>query len=184
MRTRAEAESRRAEVEALKMSIAAAEAAVARREEALELRHIRAPVDGRIGWLALLDIGNVVREGDHLFSVVPDGPVRAMAEFLPSALGRLRPGLPARVRLDGFPWIQYGSVAATVESVGSEARDGRVRVELVIDPAASTRIPLEHGLTGTIEVAVEQAAPAVLVVRAIGRWLTPAKPPVQVTADR
>ena len=31
-----------------------------------------------------------------------------------AVVGRIRPGQPARLRLEGFPWTQYGTVAATV----------------------------------------------------------------------
>jgi pyruvate-ferredoxin/flavodoxin oxidoreductase len=91
-------------------------------------------------------------------------------EFLPpAALGRIRPGQPARLRLQGFPWTQYGSIGAMVSDVASEVRDGRVRVELVIDPRAASPIPLQHGLPGTVEVEVERVSPATLTLRAAGQ---------------
>ena len=83
--------------------------------------------------------------------------------------------LVARLRLQGFPWTQYGSIAATVESVGSEVRDGRVRVELAIDPHNHTTIPIQHGLPGSVEVQVEQVSPATLALRAAGRLVTSPK---------
>ena len=104
--------------------------------------------------------------------VVPSGSLKIVADFLPAAaLGRLRPGQPARLRLDGFPWAQYGSIGATVTTVASEVRDGRVRVECTVAAQPATRIPLQHGLLGTLEVEVEQAAPAALVLRAAGQLL-------------
>ena len=79
-----------------------------------------------------------------------------MAEFLPAvALGRVRAGQPARLRLDSFPWTQYGSLATTVSRVASEVRDGRVRVELTVASQPTARLPLQHGLRGTVEVEVE-----------------------------
>jgi hypothetical protein len=87
------------------------------------------------------------------------------------ALGRVQTGQPALLRLDSFPWTQYGSLAATVASVASEVRDGRVRVELMVASEPTARLPLQHGLRGTVEVEVEQAAPATLVLRAAGQLL-------------
>ena len=63
------------------------------------------------------------------------------------ALGR-RAGQPARLRLDSFPWTQYGSLATTVSRVASEVRDGRVRVELTVASEPPARLPLQHGLRG------------------------------------
>jgi membrane fusion protein (multidrug efflux system) len=84
-------------------------------------------------------------------------------------VGRLKPGQKARVRLDAFPWTQYGSISGHVDRIASEPREGLVRVEVVLDEASSRRIPYEHGLNGSIEVAVEQATPFTLMLRAIGK---------------
>jgi multidrug resistance efflux pump len=105
--------------------------------------------------------------------VVPPGTLKIMTDFLPpAALGRIQPGQPARLRLDGFPWMQYGAVSATVASVASEVRDGWVRVELAVRPDAAPPIPLQHGLPGTVEVEVDHVPPATLVLRAAGRLVT------------
>jgi membrane fusion protein (multidrug efflux system) len=96
-----------------------------------------------------------------------------IAEFVPAAaLGRVKAGQPARLRLTGFPWAQYGSVGAAVSSVGSEIRDGKVRVELTVRPEAASRIPAQHGLPGSVEVEVERISPAYLMLRAAGRFLS------------
>lgn len=138
----------------------------------IEKRRIRAPVAGRLGEVANLRIGAFITEGDKLGAVVPGGELRAIAQFLPpAALGRIRPSQSARMRLDGFPWAQYGTVAAMVTSVASEVRDGRVRVELDIHPDHASPIPLQHGLPGTIEVEVERVSPATLLLRVAGKLL-------------
>jgi membrane fusion protein (multidrug efflux system) len=138
----------------------------------LERRHIRAPVAGRLGEVTPLQIGTFVKAGDRLAAVVPAGSLKVVADFLPAvALGRVQAGQPARLRLDSFPWAQYGSLVATVASVASEVREGRVRVELTVPPQPTVRLHLQHGLPGTLEVEVERATPATLVLRAAGQLL-------------
>lgn len=138
----------------------------------IELRVVRAPAAGQLGETANLQPGQFVREGDKLGAIVPDGKLRAIAEFQPeSALGRIRNGQPARLRLDGFPWTEYGQLRATVHSVASEPRSGHVRVELLVQPESAPLIPLQHGLPGKVEVEVEKVSPAELVLRAVGRAL-------------
>ena len=106
----------------------------------------------------------------HLPSNVGETEAHCVAEFRPAAaLGRIRPGQAARLRLEGFPWVQYGSLAARVSRVGSELRDGRIRVELDVPPQSSSRIPLQHGLPGAVEIEVERVAPATLLLRLAGR---------------
>jgi multidrug resistance efflux pump len=153
---------------------------IQRLEQEVNRRRIRAPIDGKLGEVAPLRVGAVVHEGDRLGSVVPEGKLRVVATFEPpAALGRIRPGLDARLRLEGFPWGQYGSVAATVTNVASEIRDGRIRVELALDADDRSRIPLQHGLPGSVEVQVESISPASLVLRSAGRLL--ARPKANLT---
>ncbi len=138
--------------------------------EQIEARTIRAPIAGRLGESTPLQPGAVVGQGDPLCTIVPPGSLKVVAEFPPaSTVGRVRAGQPARVRFDGFPWTQYGSLPATVSGVASEVREGQVRVELRVAPEHRSAIPLQHGLTGQVEVEVERASPAELFLRAAGR---------------
>jgi len=147
-----------------------ARAAVRRLERDLELRTIRAPVAGRIGQIAPVRVGSVLAAGEPLAMVVPKGEIKAIAELLPAAaIGRIRPGQRARVVLQSFPAAQYGDLPAVVSRLASEPRDGRIRVELALRPDRRSRLPLQHGLPGTVEVEVERVSPAVLVLRTIGK---------------
>jgi multidrug resistance efflux pump len=165
-------EGLRRDVTRLTGEMATGAATVERLAHEIERRRIQAPMAGRLGEVAELRIGSVVQEGNRLAAVVPRGDLQVVADFLPpSALGRIQPGQPARLRLEGFPWTQYGSLAATVRRVASEVRHGRVRVELGVDPDGAALIPRQHGLPGTVEVQVERVAPATLVLRAAGKLL-------------
>jgi multidrug resistance efflux pump len=161
-----------ADISRLEGQQAVARATIARLAYEIERRKVRAPIDGRIGEAAIVRAGGVLAEGDKLGAIVPEGRLLVVAQFPPpAALGRLRPGQRARMRLAGFPWMQYGAVAATVARVSSEVRDGMVRAELVLDASQKTPIPLQHGLPGSVEVEVEKIAPARLVLRVAGQWI-------------
>jgi membrane fusion protein (multidrug efflux system) len=157
---------------ALAGEIKTREAIIERLKHEIDRRVIRAPAPGRLGETASLQPGQFIRAGDKLGAIVPDGRLRAVAEFSPSgALGRIQPGQRARVRLDGFTWTEYGQLDATVNRVASEPREGVVRVELIVHPESAPLIPLQHGLPGQVEIAVERASPAELALRAAGRML-------------
>ena len=139
----------------------------------VERRQIRAPISGRIGECMTLRPGSVVEEAESLASIVPSGRLRVVAQFpAEAALGRIQSGQPATLRLDGYPWAEFGSISATVADVAQEIRDSRVRVEFSMNPDASFRGRLEHGMPGTIEVAVEHVTPLALVLRTTGQWMT------------
>ncbi|MGO9114647.1 MAG: HlyD family secretion protein [Thermoguttaceae bacterium] len=147
------------------------ESAIRSLEHEIELRNIRAPVAGRVEEVVEYHTGSVVRAGDKLATIVPPGEPRAVALFPAASVGRIRPGQTARLRLEGFPWTQYGLLHAKVSAVGNEADGGLVRVELAIDADPDSPIPVQHGLPGSVEVAVEKLSPAVLVLRAAGHFL-------------
>lgn len=148
------------------------EASAASAAHEIELRRVLAPVDGQLGEIAALPPGAALKEGDKVAAVVPTGQLRIVAEFPPAvAFGRIRPGQLARLRLDGFPWAQFGDIKGQVKSVASEAHDGKARIELSVLPDAKSSIPLQHGLPGSVEIEVERAPPSVLVLRAAGQAL-------------
>lgn len=167
---------RRALVERLRRSVKAREGAIAvarstlrRLEAEQQLRAVRAPTEGVLAEVAPLQVGAVVHPGEVLATIVPEGEVIVVADFPPqAALGRIRPGQQARLRLDGFPWTQFGALPARVSRVAGEVRQGLVRVELEVGAEAPPQLPLQHGLPGVLEIEVDRVSPAVLALRAAG----------------
>ncbi len=170
----ADLERQRALLEARASSLEAVLSGIAHE---LDQHRVRAPVGGTLGEVVSLQPGAVVAKGERLAAIVPPGQLRIVAEFAPpEALGRIRRDQRARLRLEGFPWVHYGTVLARVSRVASEPLDGRIRVELGLDQAPSVPVPLQHGLPGTLEVEVERISPAALVLRVAGRTLARPKP--------
>jgi multidrug resistance efflux pump len=155
---------------------------IARLEYEVEKHQIQAPISGRVAGLSQLRVGAFVHEGDLVATVVPRHSIMAVADFPPAiALGRIRPGQRAWLHLSAFPWTQYGTILATVQSVASEPilvnalgdpPDERIRVELQIQPESAPLIPIQYGLMGTAEVEVERISPAKLILREAGQTLT------------
>lgn len=136
-----------------------------------EQHRIRAPIGGRVGEIADLRVGTVMKAGDNIGSIVPPGDVRAIASFPATSLGRIQQNQRARIRLDGFPWTEYGRLLGRVTRVAREPRDGRLRVELALDASHLGSIQLEHGLPGAVEIEVDRITPLQLVLRSAGRTL-------------
>jgi membrane fusion protein (multidrug efflux system) len=147
------------------------EAGIQRLEYEVSLRTIRAPVGGRVEEVVDFPAGSTVRAAEKLGVVVPGGRPRVVAWFPSAAVGRVRAGQRAWVRLTGFAWTQYGKVSATVTQVGNEPNGARIRAELDLNADVPAAIPIEHGLPGSAEVEVERVPPALLVIRAAGQFL-------------
>jgi len=140
-------------------------------EYQLELRKIRSPVTGRVEEVVPFRVGALVKPGEKLATIVPPGPTRLVAQVPVIAVGRVVSGKQARLRLDGYPWTQYGTISATVTGVGTEPSQGSIRVELEIESDQNSSIPLQHGQSGIVEIEVESVSPAILILRAAGEQL-------------
>ncbi len=148
----------------------------------IERRVVRATVRGVLADIVACTSGMAVVPGQRLAVVLPDAELRVVGYFNPEdSIGRVRPGQPAVLRIDNFPWTQYGTLAAVVDHVGAEPRDGVVRVELRLG-APNASIPSVHGLTGKAEVEVERVAPLQLLLRMAGQYVTGAAKPLAAPA--
>jgi membrane fusion protein (multidrug efflux system) len=153
----------------LQADMAASEAEIRRLAYEVERRKIRAPLAGKLTECETLRAGTHLSEGQRLGVILPPGSVEVIADFAPaSALGKIRPGQHAVVRLNGFPWAHFGLLQARVSRVAGDIRDGKVRVELALNKQPSA-IPLQHGLPGSVEVEVERISPAGLLMRSAGQ---------------
>lgn len=177
LEAQAHALQQQAQLEALRRSVlslegesAALQATVARLNGEIARYALRAPVSGMVAEVATLRTGAYVAQGQRLVTIVPNGEFAVIADFAPAAvLGRIQRGQRAMLRLDGFPWPQYGGIAARVTRVSGELRDGLVRVEFAPELASARQFTLQHGLPGSIEVALEEVSPLQLLLRSAGR---------------
>jgi len=170
------ADQTRVQVEKLTRDLLATQAEAASTRESIEqLRlevanhQIRAPVSGVVGEMRALSAGAYVAPGQKLATIIPEGDLLIVADFDPTtALGRIRPGQTARFRLEGFSWVQFGTIEATAIRVAGEVRDRSLRAEFKIRRDATRGLVLRHGLPGRIEVRVETISPARLLLRSAG----------------
>jgi membrane fusion protein (multidrug efflux system) len=147
------------------------EARLREAEYEIDRRRVRAVAAGELADITPCSAGMTLQPGTKLATLIPRADVRAVSLFRPEdAVGRLMVGQPAILRIDNFPWTQYGTLGAAVDRVGSEPRDGLVRVELRVTRTSPT-IPVLHGLTGTAEIEVERLSPFKLLLRMAGQAL-------------
>jgi multidrug resistance efflux pump len=182
--TKREIADRRAENENLRRDLAELNAQLGsvavqvKRLEVEESRHtIRAPIDGLLGQIRAPQVGTVLQVAQTIAVVTPQSALELVADFPPDeAIGRVRIGQKARMRVTGFPWTQYGMLEAVVSAVSSEVADGKIRVELTLDEGKRSPIPLRHGLVGEVEIELEEVSPAVVLARAAGQLFERSEP--------
>lgn len=168
------------DIAVLQTAVDLSTATIARLEFDIERRTLRAAVSGTVADLAPSPEGTTLEAGQKVAVIVPAGGSRIVARFTPAeAVGRVRPGQEALLRLDAFPWTEYGVLAGRVEQVAYEPQEGLIRTELTL-VRRNEAIPLGHGMTGSVEVEIEEVAPFRLLLRAAGQLAAPAvtTPPV------
>lgn len=92
-----------------------------------------------------------------------------VAFFSPrAALGRIHQGNPVTIKIEGFPWMEFGTLQGFVETVSSEIQNEQVRVDYSIDSQANRNITLVDGLPATVEIQLEKLTPWAWILRTSG----------------
>lgn len=119
---------------------------------------MRAPFAGEVGAMARVSVGQSLQPGAWLMTLVPSREYEFHATFpAREAAGRLRVEQPAHVRFYALPWTEFGTLGATVLRVGSEERNGTVRVDFTVDTDSPLAAQLNHGLKGEAVVQIDEA---------------------------
>ena len=88
-------------------------------EDTLSKEILSAPVDGLVFGLVPSSPGYATSAGETLVNVVPGGVLEAKIFVTNRDVGFLKRGMKALVRVDAFPYTQFGSLPGTLKSVGT-----------------------------------------------------------------
>jgi multidrug resistance efflux pump len=164
-------------------------------EEAQEQRIVRAPVDGTLigfsGWAG----GGRVVAGQVLGTVSPADGLCVESQVSSRDIGLVRIGQTVRLQVDAFPYTQWGTLEARVESVSADfvagAAAAPAQFKVLLRPAAThlvlpggLRGELRKGLTLTARYVVGQRSLLQILYDEASVWLgpqgaVPAPPPAR-----
>lgn len=86
------------------------------------LQQLRSPVDGVVQQLAVHTVGGVVQPAEPLMIIVPsDSEVAVEAQILNKDIGFVREGQDVRVKLEAYPFTDYGLIEGVVETISRDA---------------------------------------------------------------
>lgn len=126
----------------------------------IERSQLKAPVSGIVTQLLPRGPGAVLQEGQTVAIVAPAG-ARLVAEVeIPNGqIGQIKPGLPALLLLDAFPYQRYGVVKGTVISVSPDAipnPSGGSFYRAEIQIGETSKIKIRPGLALTARIVTEK----------------------------
>lgn len=123
---------------------------------------LRAPVDGTVVGMTTHTIGGVVKPGERLMDIVPEGDSLIVeARVSPQHIDRLHPGLPAEVHLDAYVQARQpvvgGEVSVVSADVLTDERTGQpyftLRVNVPAEELAKLgTLKLQPGMLSTVMI--------------------------------
>lgn len=87
----------------------------------LKNQDLRAPVDGVVSSLGPKLPGAIAQPGQALLQVVPNESLIARVQVNNGDIANIRVGMPVDIRVDAYPFTEFGSISGVVTKVGSEA---------------------------------------------------------------
>jgi HlyD family secretion protein len=135
-------------------------------ERAIGKGAITAPIEGTITALDVTHSGAVIRAGQQVAAIAPSRARLIVDVQVPNArIGFVEKGLPVKIKLDAFPFQDYGSLSGTVIDVSADVRSKDQQgsfYRVLIAPehgrltARGKKLQLRPGLSLTAEIVTER----------------------------
>ena len=87
----------------------------------IRYQDLRSPVDGLVFDLKPKGPGFVAQTSEPVMKIVPFSDLQAKVEITSSDIGFVRVGKPVDISIDSFPATDFGVLAGTLRSIGSDA---------------------------------------------------------------
>ncbi len=94
---------------------------IAQAEQTLKYGELRAPTAGTVFELKANTPGFVTNSAEPVLKIVPDDSLIAKVSITNQDIGFVKEGMPVDVRIDSFPFSEFGDVKGTLIWVGSDA---------------------------------------------------------------
>jgi HlyD family secretion protein len=78
------------------------------------------PVKGKVFNLISVSEGFAANQGETLLKIVPSGDTEAKIFLKNSDIGFVKNNMKAKIRVDAFPFTQFGSIEGILKSIGDE----------------------------------------------------------------
>ena len=155
---RQDGENLRNQVRELESGLRATDMRLRMAENQISLTSVTMPVAGLVAEMKVSAPGELLTAGQLVATIVPDGvPLIVEAAVPNSDIGFVRAGIEGRIKVDAYPFQQFGTLPARVRTVlPGLGRDNNFTVQLELLqsalPALEGDLPLFPGLTVEAEL--------------------------------
>lgn len=144
-----------AELAAARARASRAESAVRMQQEELEHLTVRAPFHGVITH-RLVEVGESVVPGQPVVEMQNPDSLYTVAPIDEVDIGRLTPGLPARVQLDPYPKLTWQGRLSRVSPIVNDLKEQNRTLDVEVDLARDASLPRpKPGTSADVEIILD-----------------------------
>jgi HlyD family secretion protein len=148
-------------------------------KERLKQQSITAPISGRVYNININAGKGNIQSGEELLSIVPEGKEPLLEVYLPNQYrGFVDEGMKAKVKIDAFPYQEFGVVDGTVvyvspnaiaakDNSGKKVFPTKIKIHKLTVRVRGQDEPLTHGMTATGEIVMRQKSVLSLLIEPI-----------------
>lgn len=144
-------------------NIAELDSQISQNQVSLDYQEIRSPVNGTVFDLKASNPGFVANSTEPVLKVVPENSLKAEVFLTNKDIGFVRTGMPVDVRIDSFPFSEFGDIKGTLESIGSDALPPteirpyysfpvKVRLNQQALTLKDKQLPLQSGMSVSVNI--------------------------------
>jgi HlyD family type I secretion membrane fusion protein len=149
--------------------IAEIDSQISQTEVTLQYQDLHAPVSGAIFDLKARTPGFVATSTDPVLKIVPDKTLNAKVFITNKDIGFVKPNMPVDIRIDSFPFSEFGDIKGTLVSIGSDALPpteirpfysfpAEIRLDRQFVLVRDKEMPLQSGMSITANIKVRDRA--------------------------
>lgn len=82
---------------------------------------LTAPINGKVTFVRKWDKGQFINAGEHYLTIVPESPQSTIGivKIPQTSFGKVRTGQKTNVKLEGYPYMEYGMLRGTIGYISS-----------------------------------------------------------------
>lgn len=121
---------------------------------------LKSPMNGRIALFTYWADNQFVRASEEILTIIPEGgKYFAQAKTPISGSGKIKPGQEVNIKLDNFPFEEYGMVTGIVKNISLLPRENQYSITIELSKGLSTShgtaIEFRQDMSGRAEIITE-----------------------------
>ncbi|HYF30783.1 MAG TPA: HlyD family efflux transporter periplasmic adaptor subunit [Chitinophagaceae bacterium] len=121
---------------------------------------LKSPMNGRIALFTYWADNQFVKSSEEILTIIPEqGKYFAQAKTAVTGSGKIKPGQEVNIKLDNYPFEEYGMVTGIVRNISLLPRENQYSINIELDKGLSTShgraIEFRQDMSGHAEIITE-----------------------------